>query len=270
MHFFSKDDKFHIYFLSTVIFGLLIILGAIIYGSFFIEGFSFSAGQDQFSIRSIHISDSSGLESLSKQLSADCFVDKIGVTYEEINFEEILKSQGQYIDPDQKYLAYSFYVKNTGTETVSIDYAMRLTKASNWMAEYVRVLIIEDDTEYKLYQKPDHPDADNNLPQYNELPIAINFESETFIFRDEINEFKAGQVKSFRIIIWLEDLDPDISDNPQSGSFETQIYFSIRTLDQASTSQSHLLVSDKKEIWLPMEAMCTLNLSIHYDANGIV
>jgi len=40
------------------------------------------------------------------------------------------------------YMAYSFYIKNTGAETVSLDYSMRLTQVDCWMEDYIRILII--------------------------------------------------------------------------------------------------------------------------------
>lgn len=114
-------------------------------------------------------------------------------------------------------MAYSFYIKNIGTETITVDYYMRITEVYDSMDEYVRILIVEDDDSYRMYQKEDQPDEDNNMPQYYELPLGIVFESDSIIFRDTLSDFITDEVKCFRVIIWLEEQDPDIYDNNQMG-----------------------------------------------------
>ena len=259
----TQKSVVHFYVLGATILGLLIIIGTIIYTR--LNSGNFVPSTDQFTpIHSIDISYN--LEDLtnSKILQIESVVDKIGVTYASLKLDEILQSEGQFVDFDHRYMSYSFYIKNTGTEIESIDYYIWLTEVVNGLDEYIRVLVIEDDEFYQMYQKVDEPDENNNLPNYSQLPLGINFVTDTTVFRDRINDFKPGEVKSFRVIIWLEEQDPNIDDDYQSGRIETEFVFSIQQEYQVNSMENRLLSMKNENLWIPFTSNCFVRLGIYY------
>ena len=258
----SKYSLKRVNVMLAALFGIISIIGLIIYSELNTGEFVMSDLPPVDSPLGIMASDNIAFEYATTRLMADALVDKIGIAYQSISIDDILHSEGQYIDPDQKYLAYSFYIKNTGTNTINVEYYMRISEVFGWMDEYVRVLIIEDDTNYRMYKKADQPDQDNNLPNYNHIPVAVDFLSDNFIFRDNFSQFKPDEVKSFRVVIWLEEQDPDIIYSDQVGRFVTQFHFRIVETEQLNSGNIHLLSINEKEIWLPVYSIVNIELSI--------
>ena len=259
----TQKSVVHFYVLGATIIGLLIIIGTIIYTR--LNSGNFVPSTDHsIQIHSIGISDNVENVIDSKILEIESVVDKIGVTYASLKLEEIVQSEGQFVDFDHRYMSYSFYIKNTGNTTESIDYYMRLTEVYNGMDEYVRILVIEDDDSYRMYQRADEPDENNILPTYSQLPSSINFMTYATVFSDTINDFKPGEVKSFRVIIWLEEQDPNIDDDYQSGRIETEFVFSIQQEYQVSSMENSILSKEIENLWIPFTSICFVRLGIYY------
>jgi len=266
----QKSNVVYFYLAGAILFGLLTIIGPIIYSRLNSDDFYNSDNPPAISMGSIILSDNMNFESaIPRLITESTKLDEIGISYDSIKLDEILQSEGQYIDLEHTYLAYSFYIKNIGPGTVTVAYHMRITEVYDGMNEYVRILIIEDDDAYRMYQKADQPDEDNNLPQYNRLPLGIDFDGETIIFRNTFSDFKPDQVKCFRVIIWLEEQDPDINDNKQIGRMRTELNFSIIADDRVSSNEIYLLSSEDKNVWIPLYTLCNVNFEIYYEDEDI-
>lgn len=261
----NKSKSRYIYVLGIILFGIISIIGLIIYSHLNSGDFIFSNDSPESSVSSITLADNMGFTSASPRLITESVkLDEISIAYDSIKLEEILQSQGQYIDPDQKYIAYSFYIRDIGNKTITIDYFMRITEVYYSMSEYVRILIIVDDVDYRMYQKADQPDENNNMPSYNQMPVGIDFMTDNIVFRDAFYNFRPDEVKCFRVIIWVEGQDPDVNQNDQIGRFETEMNFSIRADNQVSSNQIDLLSSEDKNIWTPITNLCTIVFVIYY------
>jgi hypothetical protein len=256
----ARIKSVYFFVFTAICLGFLLTLGIIIYFRF-VSGYF---NTDYPSIRpDVEVADNINFESSSGMLNADLVLDGIGMTYSDIKLDEILLSEGQYIDPDHTYMAYSFYFKNSGTETITVDYYMRIISTYNFMNEYVRVLVIQDDTVYQMYQKRD--DFDDEPIEYENLPQAIEFESNTMIFRNYFEDFKPGEIKLFRVIMWLEEQDPDIAKNTLSGSIECHFNFSIRVRELAYESQPYILLNNPSKLWISFRTTCNIVLKMHYE-----
>ena len=256
----ARIKSVYFFVFSAICLGLLMTLGIIIYSQY-VSGYF---NTDHLPIRpNIEVADNMSFESSSGMLNANLVLDGIGMTYTDIKLDEILLSEGQYIDTDHTYMAYSFYFKNSGTETITIDYYMRIISTYNFMNEYVRVLVIQDDTIYQMYQKSD--DIDDEPIEYENLPQAIEFESNTMIFRNSFEDLKPGEIKLFRVIMWLEEQDPDIAKNTLSGSIECHFNFSIRVSELAHESQPFILLSNPSKLWISFRTTCNIVLKMHYE-----
>ena len=129
----------------------------------------------------------------------------------------------------------------------------------------MRILIIEDDTIYKMYQKADQPDLDNNLPQYDQMPIGNDFESLPIVFRDTIEDFKPGSIKSFRVIIWLEEQDPDVVECGEIGHVKGEFLFTVINNYPDLGASTNVSLSTIDKLWIDMSRICCVSFEIHYE-----
>ena len=251
--------------LGAIIIGFLTTIGTILYVDYNSGDFVFSNDQTKYELGSIEIAEELDFEMSSSHLEVSSSVDAVGMTYSSLKLDEIIGSEGQYIDLDHQYLAYSFYIKNTGNESHTISYYVRLTDYLYWMRDYMRILIIEDDTIYKMYQKADQPDLDNNLPQYDQMPIGNDFESLPIVFRDTIEDFKPGSIKSFRVIIWLEEKDSDVVDREEFGHVKGEFLFTIIDDYPDLDASTNVSLSTIDKLWIDMSRICCVSFEIHYE-----
>jgi len=254
--------------LGAILFVFLVTIGTILYVEYNSGDFVFSSDQTKYELGSIEIAEKLDFEMSSSYLEVSSSVDAIGMTYSSLKLDEIIESEGQYIDLDHQYLAYSFYIKNTGNESHTISYYLRLTDYLYWMRDYVRILIIEDDTNYKMYQKADLPDLDNNMPQYDQMPIGINFETSLFVFRDTIEDFKPGSIKSFRVIIWLEEQDPDVVGRGEIGHAKGEFLFTVIGNYPDLDASTNISLSTIDKLWIDMSSRCCVSFEIRYEAEN--
>ena len=261
--FLTRKGSVYYYLLGIVLIGLSALIVTVIYPELLTGNFVF---ENDYSPRhSIHIADNHDFSNSETRLNAESQLDQIGMTYKDININDILQSEGLYIDTNQSYMAYSFYIQNTGPEMISVDYHMRIVDVSNGFDDYVRILVIEDDLVYQMYQKADQPDEDDIMPQYNEMPEGIDFESADMVFRNTFHDFIPGEVKLFRVIIWPEEQDPDINDYQRTGNIDVSFNFSIREEQQSNNGQPYVLSNGSEKLWISIGRLCVVELSLYYE-----
>lgn len=149
------------------------------------------------------------------------------LTYRWLKLDDIKNSNGNFSDPDFDYVAYTFYIKNDGNETVNVSYHIALTDVFKDMDDAVRVLIIIDDQE-TLYQKEDEKDDQGQYPVYPpSIPDADYFLSDEIVVRATFNNFQPNEMKKISVVIWLEGYDPDTTDDILGGMIKMEMIFSI-------------------------------------------
>ncbi|MFP4177890.1 MAG: hypothetical protein ACLFTZ_03915, partial [Acholeplasmataceae bacterium] len=227
-------SRARIYTLGVIITGILSVMVSIItfYGQN-TGNFTMSLDEDAAE-RGIELSVDSSFADPTTRLMMESVEDAKDMTYAWIDFEGIRETDGQFVDIDpvtgninNRYIAYSFYLRNSGLETVDIDYYTRISEVLNDMDEAVRFLIIEDDEIERMYQKPDEPDDEGNPPTYYQMPEGNEFESSAVVFRERIINFKPNDVKRFSVVIWLEGQDPDTTDDILGGKIRANMNFTI-------------------------------------------
>jgi len=250
-------------FLGVFLILFSIFIGSILYARLYTGNFTMTISPYPASIRAIEIAESFDFIPGTNALSIDSYI-YAGTTYATINIEEIMNSEGHYVDQEDKYMSYRFYVRNSGAETIDIGYYMKLNEVSNYMDEYIRIIVIEDD-ESRMYQKLDQKDELDNLPTYEELPSGINFLTTNILFRDEIENIKPGEIKSVRIIIWLENQDPDMDESYQSGNIEVQLVFTVVQNYGIGNTHALVAVSESENLWVNLYQICVVRFGIYYE-----
>jgi len=175
-------------------------------------------------IRGIVISDDPAFQTKGSRLMSEPIQDAQEVTYAWLKLDELQETDGNFKDIDHDYVAYTFYVKNEGFETVDLSYYIRITDVYNEMDKAIRVLVIDNSVE-TMYMKPDTTNQ-NSYPDY--MPEAEHFLTQSTVTRKLIPNFKPGDIRKFSIVIWLEGNDPDTTDGILEGMIKLQMNFTIK------------------------------------------
>jgi len=216
--------------LGVVITGMLSVAFAIItfYGQ--------NAGNFVISVdsiaqkRGIILSENPNFREPSPRLMTEPIDEARDMTYAWLKLDEVQAANGNYVDIDYDYVAYTFYLMNKGSESVDISYHIRITDIYNDLDSAIRILIIEDGEE-TIYQKEDDL-INGQLPVYPEsVPDSVDFLSNTIVMRRLFTNFKPDQIKKFSVVVWLEGYDPDTVDEILGGMIRLQMNFSINGLE---------------------------------------
>ena len=123
----------------------------------------------------------------------------------------------------KNYVAYTFYCKNAGEETVTYEYQVYIANMTNDIEKAVRVRLYVDG-EYEDY-------ARTRSDGKGAEPGTVEFVSESVIVRDQISGFAPGDVTKYTVVIWLEGNDPECLDNILGGEFKIDMSMSIVGVD---------------------------------------
>lgn len=174
--------------------------------------------------RSIILSETEDFRYANPRLFADSVRETPHMDFLQLNLIDAVATEGNYIDPDEQYFAYSFYLKNNGRNTIDVEARYVIEKVYRNVDEAVRVvLIINGDIDnLKYYRKLD------TIPHnYNpEFPEPIEFE-DLIVFREVIENFEPDQVIKFTIVSYIEGDDPDCTDDLLGGQIKMSMRFKI-------------------------------------------
>ena len=120
-----------IYRLGIAIFGLLFVVIAIV--TFYGQNsgnFVINLDKDAY-LRGIVLSKDREFKTQSSRVVATAVNDVTNITYDwfEDKIPDIVENDGDYFDSDYKYLAFTFYLKNSGEETVNVNLKLDVTES---------------------------------------------------------------------------------------------------------------------------------------------
>ena len=136
--------------------------------------------------------------------------------------EDYLPKYADLIDGNNSgtnYIAYTFYLYNSGIE--SLDYSMKFTieNVSNKLDEAIRIRLYTND-QLVTYSKINSVsgEAENGTDA---------FESDKYITTNTVTDFDPGEVTKYTIMIWVESYDPDCTNDKIGGSITLSMSFSV-------------------------------------------
>ncbi len=139
----------------------------------------------------------------------------------------------------ENYIAYTFYVKNTGEEVCSYKYTLMISRATLGIDAAARVRLYFNADYYKAVAdaytyKSDYVDfakpktGGNGEPEIDPVNRKMtNFLSGDVITEAVVNDFQPGDISKITVVIWLEGNDPDCTDDVLGGQFKTDMVFEI-------------------------------------------
>lgn len=117
------------------------------------------------------------------------------------------------------YLAYTFYLFNSGIENLDYSMSFNVENTSNNLDEVVRVRLYVNDVLTTYAKKsPITGEAEN---------ATVAFESNSVITSHTITDFAPNEVTKYTIVLWVEGYDNECTNDKIGGSITLSMKFSV-------------------------------------------
>ena len=142
-----------------------------------------------------------------KAKSAD-FIDNISVKW----LPKDLNKQGEGSHNGENYFAYSFYIKNKGSEVVHYWYEIIIDDVIKNADEAIRVMLYRNDdmTLYAKANKKTGGPEEGTTTFFSDKEVAV----------EQRRDFAPGEVDKFTIVVFVEGDDPDCLDDIIGGEMK--------------------------------------------------
>ena len=190
--------------LATLLVILLVFYGA---AMLFAEksGFTIAISDDKDSKAAISLSESADFSTPTVRLDAGGTAEMNNISV--LDLPESFESEGGRHN-GVNYLAYTFYLKNSGTEAADIRSELNIKSALNGAEEAMRV---------RVYRNG-----------YNTTPFA----EDRKVFSVVEEDVDPEEIIKYTVVVWLEGDDPECVDDIKGGNVKMSLTFS---LDDAET-----------------------------------
>lgn len=126
------------------------------------------------------------------------------------------------------YLAYSFYIENTGKLKADYWTELIISDVIKNVDEAVRIRIYKND-QFVTYAKA----KKDGTPEKDTTP----FESNERIAFDHVEDFEPGAKIKYTIVLWLEGSDLECTDNILGGEFKVELDFKSEFTEEEGRKQ---------------------------------
>lgn len=118
------------------------------------------------------------------------------------------------------YIAYTFYLKNTGDATCNVEERFTIESAVKGADDAVRVRLYKDG-EMSTYAKL----GADGQPEEGTQP----FLNDEVVFESTNKRLKTDEIIKYTLVIWLEGDDPECLDNIRGGNVKMSMTFSAES-----------------------------------------
>lgn len=120
----------------------------------------------------------------------------------------------------ENYLAYTFYLRNTGDKDLEYQTVMNVTGASKSADEAIRIMIYKNGEE-SVYAKGKYQ---NRGEAEEDATVWVD---ETKILDIESSDLSAGSTDKYTVVIWCEGNDPECVDAIRGGHVRANMIFNV-------------------------------------------
>ena len=204
----------------AIVVSSLVVLLAVVYAiSFFYERygvFTVSISRYDMLKQGLSLSETSMFEKPISLLNADTVRTLTNISEDTLpaNIDAINGAHS-----GENYVAYTFYLKNTGKDTVTYDASIFISNVTLDIDEAIRIKVYTNGIP-KTYAKTK---KDGSGPESG----TVEFVTNTIATKDIRADFKPGDVDKFTVVIWLEGNDPECLDNIVGGRLKADMKFTI-------------------------------------------
>ena len=200
---------------------ILIAIVAIAYAiSYFYDKFgSFTVKVNKYDMmrQGLTLSEVPEYDKTISVLNADIVYDMTNISGEDLpkNLDMINGSHN-----GESYIAYTFYLINAGSDTISYESEMNIDNVTKNVDEAIRIALYVNG-EKTVYGKT----KSNGTGK--ESDCDSEFCSGTTVMKSVREEFEPQAKDKFTVVIWLEGNDPDCLDNLIGGALKLSMDFKI-------------------------------------------
>ena len=215
-----KRHKLIVRIVSVVI---IIIIAIIAIGyaiSYFYDKFgSFTVKVNKYDMinQGLTLSETPDYDKSIATLNADVLYDMTNISGEDLpaNLDNINGAHN-----GDNYIAYTFYLINSGNDTVAYEGEMTMDNITLGVDEAIRIAVYING-ERTVYGKTKSDGTGK------ESDCDKEFELSTAVMTTKNDNFKPGAKDKFTIVVWLEGNDPDCLDNIIGGTMKLGMNFKI-------------------------------------------
>ena len=163
----------------------------------------------------ITLSETPDIDNPKSRLNADIKVDMYNISGLDLP-KDLNEHDGSH--NGDNYIAYTFYLANSGSDTVAVKYSLDMSNITKNVDSAIRVRIYEDGeaTDYAKRKTNGEPEA-GTTPFPGALVAA----------EGTIPAFSPGDKRKYTVVIWLEGDDPDCVNDIIGGSMKFEMNFNI-------------------------------------------
>ena len=213
------------YVILTRVLGLLVIIlvavVAIAYAiSYFYDKYgSFTVKVNKYDMmrQGLTLSETPEFEKTVSVLNADIVYDMTNISGDDLpaNIDMINGSHN-----GESYIAYTFYLINAGSDTVTYEGEMTIENVTKNVDEAIRIALYQNG-EKTVYGKTKSDGTGK------EADCDKEFLSSTFVMKNKHEGFKPKEKDKYTVVIWLEGNDPDCLDPLIGGTLKLSMNFKI-------------------------------------------
>lgn len=178
--------------------------------------------------KGIVLSEDPEFKTMGVSLSAKQADDVTNITYSWLPIDLDTSENGEH--NGDNYVAYTFYCKNNGQETLDYDAVLEITGAAKSADEAVRVMVYKNG-EPSIYGKGKY--NDRNTAETD----CTKFNTDTEVMTTATEDFKVDDVDKYTVVIWIEGNDPECIDDIRNGHIRMRMLFSVR--DEETTAPAN-------------------------------
>lgn len=216
----TKRYKILIRIFSLIVLILMMIVAAAYAISYFYSKFgSFTVRIDKYDMvqQGLSLSETPDYTISQAVLNADIVYNMTNISGKDI---PVTVDQINGAHNGDNYIAYTFYLINSGDDTISYTGQMNIENVTKNVDDAIRVAIYKNG-EKTVYGKTK---SDGNG---KEGDCDSTFLSSTIVARTSNDDFKTGAKDKYTVVIWLEGNDPDCIDDIIGGTIKFGMNFQI-------------------------------------------
>ena len=144
----------------------------------------------------------------------------------------------------RNYLAYTFYVKNTGKEDIDYRAYILIENVKLAVDEAVRVKLYKNDEETVYAKRTKEGDVQVDTITYvateTEDRKQVTYDTTPFVDAVTIcdfdrEDFVVDEIDKYTVLIWLEGEDPECIDDIIGGELKMSMFFEVIDEDEAAS-----------------------------------
>lgn len=201
--------------MQLVLLSLVLVVAGLFIAAFMQEkmgNFTINLNRLELYRRGVSIADNGDFYKASSRLSASTVFDATNISVADLP-SNLSKLEGN--NNGKNYMAYTYFIRNAGKETVDYAAQIKLEECSKGAENAVRIAVWRND-ERLIYATP----SKNGKPEEG----CVNFLNENIVCNYDVYGFEVGHVDKYTVVVWMEGDDPECLDNIIGGSVEFAMY----------------------------------------------